>query len=148
MNNQTDLWGMVAGRNPANQGYAGRNDQVAQTLPDNLKTVIPSDEEIYTRYQAEGENTSSATKGSSTSTTAEPYAAPDWLSRLNPLDWFPGYGTYISIGAAIVLTVAESIGYTIPPLLYALLATFAGGRIRRAIDRPAARAAKPRPMGY
>lgn len=69
-------------------------------------------------------------------TTPRQYKPDRWLDTLNPLDWFPKYGTYVSSAAAFALFVIDAMGYPIHPMIYALLGWFAMARMRRAIDRP------------
>lgn len=63
------------------------------------------------------------------------YAPNRWLMILNPLDWFPGWGTYVSIAATAALYVADQTGYDINPAIGGVLAAFAAARLRRGIDR-------------
>lgn len=63
------------------------------------------------------------------------YTPNRWLMVLNPLDWFPGWGTYVSIAATTVLYIADQTGYAIDPTLGGILAAFAAARLRRAVDR-------------
>lgn len=66
-----------------------------------------------------------------------PRTPRDWLRNLNPLDILPGWGTYITMGAAVALFVIDTYGYHINPIIYGLLVWFAGARLRRAVDRSA-----------
>lgn len=63
------------------------------------------------------------------------YTPNRWLMALNPLDWFPGWGTYVSIGATAALYIADQAGYAINPTIGGVLAAFAAARLRRAVDR-------------
>ena len=63
------------------------------------------------------------------------YAPNRWLMMLNPLDWFPGWGTYVSIGATAALYIADQAGYAIDPTIGGVLAAFSAARLRRAVDR-------------
>ena len=63
------------------------------------------------------------------------YAPNRWLSLVNPLDWFPRWGTYLSIFAALALFVIDAFGYPVNDAIYAVLGAFATARMRRAIDR-------------
>jgi lysozyme len=63
------------------------------------------------------------------------YAPNRWVMMLNPLDWFPGWGTYVSIAATAALYVADQTGYDINPAIGGVLAAFAAARLRRGIDR-------------
>lgn len=57
-----------------------------------------------------------------------------WLEMANPLDLLPGYGTYISIAAGLILFAIDTTGYQVPDYAYALLSAFAMYRMRRAMD--------------
>ena len=63
------------------------------------------------------------------------YVPNRWLDLVNPLDWFPRWGTYVSIAAALILFVIDMTGYPVSEWAYAILGAFATARMRRAIDR-------------
>jgi lysozyme len=63
------------------------------------------------------------------------YTPNRWLMALNPLDWFPGWGTYVSIAATAALYIADQTGYAVDPTIGGVLAAFAAARLRRGIDR-------------
>ncbi len=63
------------------------------------------------------------------------YVPNRWLELVNPLDWFPAWGTYASVVAALALFVIDMTAYPIPDWAYAILGAFATARMRRAIDR-------------
>lgn len=63
------------------------------------------------------------------------YTPDRWLALVNPLDWFPRYGTYLSIFAALALFLIDAFAYPINDAAYAVLGAFATARMRRAIDR-------------
>ena len=63
------------------------------------------------------------------------YVPNRWLELVNPLDWFPAWGTYASVVAALALFVIDTTAYPVPDWAYAILSAFATARMRRAIDR-------------
>lgn len=63
------------------------------------------------------------------------YTPNRWLELINPLDWLPQWGTYLSIVAACILFVIDTTAYPIPQWAYAILVAFATARMRRAISR-------------
>jgi lysozyme len=63
------------------------------------------------------------------------YTPNKWLMWLNPLDWFPGWGTYVSIAATAALYIADQAGYEVNPVIGGVLAAFSAARLRRSVDR-------------
>lgn len=134
-----DIWDVVTGDYPENPEKTEDNNSnpyhndikteyrgpQASKFPDDLPPPMhPPNRAEYT-----------ATDMSRPITDQTPLLAK-MINRLNPLDWFPGYGTYISMAAAVALTAIDTLGYPINPTLYGIIAAFGGARIRRAISRP------------
>lgn len=64
------------------------------------------------------------------------YRPDNWLALINPLDWLPEWGTYLSLAAIIALYLIDDFGWHVPKMAYDILLVFAAARMRRAYSRP------------
>lgn len=126
----------IKGRKVQVRGLVNRrNKEIAMWCGDLLPEPAPLPAEPEIMGDFDNPSASSVMATPVTSIRPRQYTPNRWLMILNPLDWFPGWGTYISIGATAVLYVANQVGYQIDPTIGGVLAAFAAARLRRAVDR-------------